>query len=472
MALTTKRIIALPSQTDPQEGDYLAIDNATSGTHKIPVGRIGVEVDDTLTEAGKAADAKATGDAIDEIRSQIEVTGTASGAIATFADGSDAPMKSCIASIVPKQSGTGTPSPDNVRAISGWESVNVNVTGKNLLNIHSVGSQRMAANGITFTLNEDGTVTANGTATGTAQIYWNNIPSATYAETWSGKVLNGCPSISGCSLRIEKANSPWTNYATDTGNGATIGAIPSNAGELSIYCRVAQGTTLNNAVFKPMIRVSGASAEYESYNGHTATTSLGRTVYGGTLDVVTGVLTVDRAMVDLGTLTWEMARAGTFYSQTIDNFKTVPNRTTVPNIMCSCYQTSYGDAIVGGSIDKAVANYGTQNRILVRDTTYSNTVDFKTAMSGVQLVYPLATQQTYTLTPTDVSTLLGENNVWADAGDVEVVYVRDLNITINNLLNNSGTRSLGMMAMSVPTEATAEEPTDEQTEEPTEDDMR
>ena len=65
MALTTKRIIALPSQTDPQEGDYLAIDNATSGTHKIPVGRIGVEVDDTLTEQGKAADAKAVGDALE-----------------------------------------------------------------------------------------------------------------------------------------------------------------------------------------------------------------------------------------------------------------------------------------------------------------------------------------------------------------------------------------------------------------------
>lgn len=56
MALTTKRIIALPSQTDPQEGDYLAIDNLQGGTHKIPVGRVGVEVDNTLTEAGKAAE--------------------------------------------------------------------------------------------------------------------------------------------------------------------------------------------------------------------------------------------------------------------------------------------------------------------------------------------------------------------------------------------------------------------------------
>lgn len=71
MAFTTKRIIALPSQSEPQEGDYLAIDNAQGGTHKIPVGSVGVEVDDTLTEQGKAADAKATGDALDEIRPQV-----------------------------------------------------------------------------------------------------------------------------------------------------------------------------------------------------------------------------------------------------------------------------------------------------------------------------------------------------------------------------------------------------------------
>lgn len=335
MALTTKRIIALPSQTDPQEGDYLAIDNATSGTHKIPVGRIGVEVDDTLTEAGKAADAKATGDALDEIRSQIEVTGTASGAIATFADGSDAPMKSCTVTIEPQQSGSGTPSPDNVRAISGWTEVKVIV-------------------------------------------------------------------------------SP-TQEATD---------------------------------------------------GTTTPVNLGRTVYGGTLDVVSGSLTVDRAMADLGTLNWNNYSSGVFW--TIVNSKAKG----VNNIVCSQYETA-STAGVGNLQNNQIVGENGGSGVYIKDTRFTtDAAAFKTAMSGVQLCYKLATPQTYQLTPTEVSTLLGENNVWADAGDVEVVYVRDLNITINNLLNNSGTRSLGMMAMSAPTEATAEEPTDEQTEEPTEDDMR
>ena len=39
-------------------------------------------------------------------------------------------------------------------------------------------------------------------------------------------------------------------------------------------------------------------------------------------------------------------------------------------------------------------------------------------------------------------------------------------------MNSNGTRSLGMMAMSAPTEATAEEPTDEQSDEQSDEDMR
>lgn len=68
MALTTKRIITLPSQTEPQEGDYLVIDNKQGGTHKIPAGSVGVEVDDTLTEQGKAADEQTEEPAEDDMR--------------------------------------------------------------------------------------------------------------------------------------------------------------------------------------------------------------------------------------------------------------------------------------------------------------------------------------------------------------------------------------------------------------------
>ena len=45
-----------------------------------------------------------------------------------------------------------------------------------------------------------------------------------------------------------------------------------------------------------------------------------------------------------------------------------------------------------------------------------------TPTTGAQVVYPLTTPVTYQLTPTEIRSLLGINNVWADCGPVNVRY--------------------------------------------------
>jgi hypothetical protein len=71
------------------------------------------------------------------------------------------------------------------------------------------------------------------------------------------------------------------------------------------------------------------------------------------------------------------------------------------------------------------------NRIYVVDSRYNDTATFKTAMNGVQLVYELATQVTYQLTLTEVKTILGQNNIFADCGDIDLKYLE----TIGNRLS-------------------------------------
>lgn len=441
MALTTKRIIALPSQTDPQEGDYLAIDNATGGTHKIPVGRIGVEVDDTLTEQGKAADAKATGDALDEIRSQIEVTGTASGAIATFTDGAEMPAKSVIVNIEPKQSGTGTPSPDNVRTISGWSSVKNSVTGKNLFDKDEVSDGKWLS-----------------TTTGLEENS-NNYCVSDFIPVQKNKPIY-IPATQTARRWFYDINKTPKTYMGESGNQAYY---PTEDGFIRMSILVRGTNAINLDTYQ--VEYGTSATSYEPF-GTTTTTPLGRTVYGGTLDVVTGVLTVDRAMVDLGTLRWSKKTDGVFYSWDLQNLvKATTSAFIIANGVCSALQMGSYDAVYNNATLDNGISVGTESQLGAHCSNYTDAADFKTAMSGVQLVYELAQPQTYTLTGQEISTLLGENNVWADSGDVEVVYVRDLNLAINNLLNSNGTRSLGMMAMSAPTEATAEEPTDEQSDE-------
>lgn len=63
---STKRIINLPAELGPAEGDVFVVDNENTGTKKLPITGL---IDPTLSESGQAADAKAVGDKIAQIKS-------------------------------------------------------------------------------------------------------------------------------------------------------------------------------------------------------------------------------------------------------------------------------------------------------------------------------------------------------------------------------------------------------------------
>lgn len=157
----------------------------------------------------------------------------------------------------------------------------------------------------------------------------------------------------------------------------------------------------------------------------TYTQSLGGTYYGGTYDYTTGKLTIDRAIVDLGSLTWESAATsvtGKNRFQTAANVISSKNPTDnsqVANIKCSDYVAVSANNVGVATQGIAITTTG---RLTIFDDTKSNYTgaDFKTAMSGVQLVYELATPTETTLTPTQISALIGDNVMWTDGDKVTV----------------------------------------------------
>jgi hypothetical protein len=60
--------------------------------------------------------------------------------------------------------------------------------------------------------------------------------------------------------------------------------------------------------------------------------------------------------------------------------------------------------------------------------------EFKTSLTGVDFVYILDTPVIYQLTPREVKTILGENNIFADAGDVSVEYRADIKKYIDKIV--------------------------------------
>lgn len=152
--------------------------------------------------------------------------------------------------------------------------------------------------------------------------------------------------------------------------------------------------------------------------------SLGETVYGGSLDVTTGVLTVTNVSVDMGSLDWSRKRTSTTYFYFIATPE--PFKADNFNFISSVYnnvqqiRTRLNDKEMGLFNNTSTETY---RQIVVRDDDYETAETFIASVTGQQIVYELATPITVQLTPTQIEQLLGTNNVFADCGNVEVYYV-------------------------------------------------
>jgi hypothetical protein len=166
------------------------------------------------------------------------------------------------------------------------------------------------------------------------------------------------------------------------------------------------------------------------------TTDLGQTVYGGTLDVVSGELTIDRAMVDLGDATWTMAgTVPNHYFSSGNSIGEAKQDRNVATYICSQYEAVSPRVTASLQNGQICRTINAESKFFIKDSRYTDATEFKTAMDGVQLVYELATPQTIQLTPQEVYALLGQNNVWADSGSVEVVYKADVTRYVEKKLN-------------------------------------
>ena len=160
----------------------------------------------------------------------------------------------------------------------------------------------------------------------------------------------------------------------------------------------------------------------------TYTIDLGGTIYGGTIDVTNGVMPVTHGIVDLGTLNWDIVTSGTynrFVSEGIkDLIKQPETSQSLGDYICSDYpQITFSEAY-STTKDKAFAvtnaQSGARGNVNIVDSSYNSANDFKTAMSGVQLVYELATPITIQLTPQQIQLLDGYNLISANTGDISI----------------------------------------------------
>lgn len=107
-------------------------------------------------------------------------------------------------------------------------------------------------NGVTLTWQTDGTIALNGTASAQTTFYLGLGYDG--GDFVTGDILSGVPAgSSGLTLCIQLAVSPYTKYANDTGNGATIPATVVSGSPYRILLVIASGTNTAGMIVKPMI---------------------------------------------------------------------------------------------------------------------------------------------------------------------------------------------------------------------------
>lgn len=399
------------------------------------------EVDDLIDDVTDAVD-----DLSETMNNKADIIATsATGSMVSITDAGAFPVTALSVDIEPVQDlSNGDPSPDNICPITGHTQAVVTRTGKNVFNSDLASAIGTATNnGITFAYNSTTqTFSVSGTATGGAinayliGSYNNTTPAFTLkAGTYTFSVTSGTGvlfySFDGETRQAFDCKTTGNTYTLNSDTPITA-IKPLNK---------TSGNTYNES-FQIQLELGSTATDYDPYQGTSVTIDLDGTRYGCVVDVTNGVLTVDRAFADMGNtnLNWGIEYTKDDYivfraTNFISVFQAIASQeyNAIADIICNRFPAkSHGGQASASNTDIGVS-YWAGMEFQVPKTLASTVNDWKSyiANNTIVLVYPLATPITYTLTPQQMTLLLGENHIWADTGDVSIDYRADTKLYID-----------------------------------------
>lgn len=373
-----------------------------------------------------------------------------------------APVTALEAAVTPVQSGSGDPSPSNVRPISGWTGANVYVAdeepvlgdGRNLLAISDMTiTLPLTQHAINYTYGGDGWVNATSSAISTTgnfiTTFWGYNTATAYigAGTYTLTIEDDgvLSDEAGATIRVQVYGSGLSGGGT----GGTSGRYYQTAGTYSLvatghiqriglyYLSGTNGKALDGRIRIKLER-GDTSTGWCPAPEDLATpvdVAFGQTVYGGVLDAAAGTVTVSQHVDTFDGSSDESWSGPTalgsrkyFRATTSNNYQNVNHGIAgvtanwLPAIS-DAQDNTYTLSSVRLRSSSTASNY--VFLIIGTDLSSITTVaelQAYLAENPLQVSYPVATPTTLTVTPPTIQTLVGENYVWTDTGDTSMTY--------------------------------------------------
>ena len=387
-----------------------------------------------------------------------------------------------VSKIEPIQEGSGDPSPDNIRPITGHSEVKLWRGGKNLLDTKNpkVYHYNSSSRPYNHTLTDTGfRVSANTEVDST----WAKLSYLLGTSTeLAGKTIT--VSCKYNSLVSKAENYPYVGISnTDIepcrDNSNIIFENGGYIGSAGLYEALVEGnptstvkyTVTGNEERKYIIltcmfafggsmavgdwveysdiqvEVGSSATTYEPYRGETFTAELGQDVYGGSFNWSTGELVIDRKMITLDGSegTWISTQSNTagknrYYLYNVPwfkDYKFAPGSSTIdPILRCSKLLTKTADRSYMCEDCISTREDLGKKYIFVYCEQYATDLEgFKEMIRGAQIVLGLKEPITVQLTPQEILALLGVNTIYSDTGDTTVTGRADPTAVIEKLTN-------------------------------------
>lgn len=336
-------------------------------------------------------------------------------AIASFDDGTDAPVVELVVGINAVQSGSGDPALDNVRLITGWTGVQIPSTGIN------VWDEELEDGYIDYT-------------TGTYQESDQNLRTKNKIIVKPNTSYRFYCGNSGAQRRFGYAFYDANNVFISGGLQDVNGNItaPNNACYFAWFVPKSwYGNVYNNDI---SINFPSTDTSYHAYTGETYSVTFpidAGTVYGGTLTCLNGVWKLRTSWVKLilnGTQTIAVVNWRST-EHTVGWLYSALNQTQAlnGNIVCESLPTILNMNVFASADYPAIAiqrdvQYGIAVKLADMTLTTKEAINAYLAQNPITVIYEIANPVEYTITDTEIVNLLaGYNNVWADTGDIQLL---------------------------------------------------